>query len=299
VQEQACESFTWFGDVLTESGQYSQTIANAAGCDSTITLNLTILESTSSTLQEQACESFTWFGDVLTESGQYSQTIVNAAGCDSTITLNLTILQPSSSIVQEQACESFTWFGDVLTESGQYSQTIANAVGCDSTITLQLLIIDTPDFEITVEDDILISNQMGDVFQWLDCTNNFTAIEGANQNSFSPLQSGEYTLQIEINGCLSTAACVSFIVDNTDELAKSDFTVYPNPSETGLFSISADKPIAQIKVLDTSGRSVPIDVIKLQKTEARITQQLSPGYYILRVLLEDGTQLSKTINVIR
>lgn len=42
VTTAACEKFVLNGQLFTESGTYSQTILNGTGCDSTITLNLTI-----------------------------------------------------------------------------------------------------------------------------------------------------------------------------------------------------------------------------------------------------------------
>jgi hypothetical protein len=42
LNETACNSFTLNGQTFTQSGTYLQVIANNAGCDSTITLNLTI-----------------------------------------------------------------------------------------------------------------------------------------------------------------------------------------------------------------------------------------------------------------
>ena len=68
-------------------------IPNAAGCDSVITLDLTINYSTSATDAITACGSYTWIdGNVYTSSNNTAMyTIPNAVGCDSVITLDLTI----------------------------------------------------------------------------------------------------------------------------------------------------------------------------------------------------------------
>ena len=67
-------------------------------CDSTITLNLTINQPTSSTLTQTACGSYTLNGQTYTISGIYTQVISNAANCDSTITLNLTINNVNTTV---------------------------------------------------------------------------------------------------------------------------------------------------------------------------------------------------------
>ena len=89
----ACDSHTWIdGNTYTLSNNSATyTLQNSSGCDSTITLNLTINQSTSSELTETAIDSYTLNGITYDSSGIYIQTTTNSAGCDSTITLDLTI----------------------------------------------------------------------------------------------------------------------------------------------------------------------------------------------------------------
>jgi len=88
-----CDSYTWidgitYTDINTTA---TQVLTTSQGCDSTITLNLTLNESTSSVLSEIAEEAFLLNGVGYDSSGTYTQVIENAMGCDSTITLNLII----------------------------------------------------------------------------------------------------------------------------------------------------------------------------------------------------------------
>ncbi len=99
--------------LLKESGTYYDTIPNAAGCDSLITLNLTVLESSLTTLYETACSEYHFNGRLLKTSGTYFDKIPNVAGCDSIVVLFLTILKPSSSILAVTACNEFQ-FGERL-----------------------------------------------------------------------------------------------------------------------------------------------------------------------------------------
>jgi hypothetical protein len=92
----ACDSYTWpiNNQTYTTSGQYIDTIPNTAGCDSIVTLNLTILNSNTGTDVQTACDSYTWLdGNTYSSSTNTPTfTIPNAAGCDSIITLDLTII---------------------------------------------------------------------------------------------------------------------------------------------------------------------------------------------------------------
>jgi len=91
--QSACDSYTWIdGVTYTESNSSAtQLFTTTNGCDSTITLSLTLNNSSTSELFETALDSYTLNGTTYNSSGVYTQIITNEAGCDSTITLNLTI----------------------------------------------------------------------------------------------------------------------------------------------------------------------------------------------------------------
>ena len=71
---------------------------NAAGCDSIITLHLTINQPSIVNVEDSSINDYTWEvnGETYHESGVYSHTIYGGAenGCDSTIILTLTIKEP-------------------------------------------------------------------------------------------------------------------------------------------------------------------------------------------------------------
>src|SRR5690606_3464888 len=75
-------------------------LPNANGCDSVVTLNLTILQSSASTDVVSVCQSYTWIDGVTYESSNNSATHIlpNAAGCDSVITLDLTLTTIDRSV---------------------------------------------------------------------------------------------------------------------------------------------------------------------------------------------------------
>jgi hypothetical protein len=68
-------------------------LTNAAGCDSTVTLNLTINNATTSIDVQTACDSYSWIdGNTYTSNNNTAtHTVTNTAGCDSVVTLNLTV----------------------------------------------------------------------------------------------------------------------------------------------------------------------------------------------------------------
>jgi len=90
-----CDSLVWIDGNTYFSDNDSATfvLPNGVGCDSTITLNLTVNSSSASTQSDSACFSYTWAqnNQTYTTSGSYIDVVTNDAGCDSTITLDLEI----------------------------------------------------------------------------------------------------------------------------------------------------------------------------------------------------------------
>lgn len=76
-----------------QTSAYVLTGADTLGCVGVDTVVVTVLETSSSTMNETALDSYTWLvnGQTYTQSGTYVDTLMNAAGCDSVVTLNLTM----------------------------------------------------------------------------------------------------------------------------------------------------------------------------------------------------------------
>ena len=151
----ACDSLvSSTGEVWNTSGVYQDVIPNEAGCDSNMTINLTIINSSSSEITVTACDSYSLPGgtQTWTESGIYQDTLLNAVGCDSIVTVNLTInISPSLEITAE-ACDSYTspTGTQIWTESGIYQEIVPLPGECDSIITVNLTINHSDTVEVEV-----------------------------------------------------------------------------------------------------------------------------------------------------
>ena len=147
----ACGSYLWFGDTLTLSGVYPHTLTNAAGCDSVVTLNLTVNSATDTTINVTVVENNLPYGindSTYTEAGTYTQLLTNAAGCDSILTLHLTVYPNETEEVDSTVCESelpITWNGVTFSGAGTDSVLLAGAAstGADSTVVMTLTVIPT------------------------------------------------------------------------------------------------------------------------------------------------------------
>lgn len=88
-------TYSWGDSVYTTVGTKTQTFTTAAGCDSTVTINLALSGQASKEYTWVACEELIWKGDTLTTSGTYNVTDTSNSQCDSLLTLNLTINAPT------------------------------------------------------------------------------------------------------------------------------------------------------------------------------------------------------------
>ncbi len=83
----ACDNYTSpSGQLWTNSGTYIDTIANNNGCDSIITIALTVNQVYTATQNVNALDTYTWLvnGQTYTQSGTYTEIDTTLAGCDST-----------------------------------------------------------------------------------------------------------------------------------------------------------------------------------------------------------------------
>lgn len=96
----ACESFNWYGEDLTQSGDYPHLFVNgnAAGCDSTVILHLTINHGTHNSTDTTVCDSYEWHDSTYTESGTYVFEYINETDCPSADTLHLTVVTINTEI---------------------------------------------------------------------------------------------------------------------------------------------------------------------------------------------------------
>ncbi|WP_167616124.1 gliding motility-associated C-terminal domain-containing protein [Maribellus sediminis] len=138
--------FEWGSNFYDTPGTYYDTLTNAAGCDSIMTLNLEILYGTTSDSHDSICETeapYIWNGQSYDTTGTYYVVLENAAGGDSTAYLHLTVWETTYGTLDTAICEPdlpFVYLGKTYGTAGVYTDTLngANANGCDSILTITL-----------------------------------------------------------------------------------------------------------------------------------------------------------------
>lgn len=140
----AGDSYDFGTQTLTSTGDYIETFSTIDGCDSTVTLSLTVVSSYNENISATICngETYTLGTQTLTLEGNYSELFTSSSGCDSTVNLDLTVLPVPTFAFSENACESYTTPSGLYTysTSGIYNDTLTAANGCDSILTITLTI---------------------------------------------------------------------------------------------------------------------------------------------------------------
>ncbi len=127
------DSYLWRGKMLTESGDYVDTITTALGCDSICTLHLTLSEDFEH--QETVVITadklpYTWHEDTYTSAGEFTQHHQNIFGCDSDYVLHLIISPKPYREENRQICdgEVCSWRDNNYTIQDSYSVETADSI---------------------------------------------------------------------------------------------------------------------------------------------------------------------------
>jgi len=197
INETVCNDqfpYAWNGLTFNGPGTQSVTLTNASGCDSVVTLDLAVSQSSSSTVDIDACGSFfAPNGQTYTESGSFTYTIPNANGCDSVISVNLTVSPTptaafsSSPALLEFGMTEIQMIDQSVGQISSWNWTYTTESGAIQTSTLQNPVFSIP-FNTSGNQtfQLVVSNDQG-------CTNEVTSILNIIEdaalyipNTFSP-----------------------------------------------------------------------------------------------------------------
>ena len=315
-----CDLFAWHDSTytLTPAEAPAYLYLTPDGCDSTVTLHLTVRHSNTGVETATACDQYEWQGTVYTKSDTLDQrTLTNIEGCDSVVTLNLTVNYHHDTAYNDQADVRYEWLGEVFTENGVYVRTIETYQGCDSTITLTLAIAP---YETPIPD---IYHLMGAMLMINHFPEGFDSVgyiyyrwyrdgelvkEGLDADSYDEggvLLDGCYYLEISTDAnhkywAKSNELCFNKGVGIADVETVS-LAIAPNPVAKGsrvsvIVSGVADLQGAILTIYDAQGRQVFNSEMRSSKFEIQ-DSKFSSGIYTVRVALRDGRIATKRLVV--
>ncbi|MBQ3733074.1 MAG: fibronectin type III domain-containing protein, partial [Bacteroidales bacterium] len=227
----ACESYNWEGEIYTVSGNHTRTFTTPSGCDSVVTLHLTINNPTHTAVTESACGSFIWNGTEHTTSGDYTFSHQDDNGCTQVDTLHLTINNPVHTAVTESACGSFNWNGTEYTTTGEYTYSHQDANGCTQVDTLHLTINNPVHTAVT-------ESACGSyIWNGTDytTTGDYT-YSHLDDNGCTQVDTLHLTINNPVHTAVTESACGNYIWNGTDYTTTGDYT-YSHLDDNGCTQI--------------------------------------------------------------
>ncbi len=121
------------------------TVANAAGCDSTVSYSLHVWYNVQESHDTVVCDNvwpLVWYGYRFTGGENTTRHLTTSHGADSTLYLSVAAMPVYNEQIDTHTCEhiGFTYREDLLTRSGSYRYNLTSMHGCDSIVNVNLTV---------------------------------------------------------------------------------------------------------------------------------------------------------------
>lgn len=171
---------------------------------------------------------------------------------------------------------------------GQFGCTVTCEQEMTQTITIAPVNVDNT---TTLNANQISSNQTGANYRWLDCNNSYVVISGETAQTFAPTANGSYAVEISLNGCTDTSACVNITSVGINNINTTNMSISPNPVKDYLF-INGNEQVIKATIYTINGCLVQT----LNTLDNKINvSNLSQGMYILMVQTDKGITQNKFI----
>jgi hypothetical protein len=210
--------------------------------------------------------------------------------------LKLNACSPNATTDVINSCISYTWINGTTyyEDNNSATVTLTNMLGCDSVVTLDLTINEV-DITTTATGGVLSSNAMGASYQWLDCNDAYSEIAGATNQSYTPIDDGDYAVKVTNGSCTDTSACIAVDgVGLTDNNNLSQIHLYPNPNN-GLFNINLGQVQATLIQISSANGTINYSNSTNLTGIHQIALNISAGLYFVDVWTESGTYQMKFV----
>lgn len=187
-------------------------------------------------------------------------TVCSSCSMEMTQIITVNVGQTNTSTISPTACGSYTSpSGDsTWTMSGTYMDTIPNVSGCDSVMTINLT-VNSVDTSTSTSGFVITSNEAstGTTYRWLDCNNNNAVIVGQTNANYTVTANGDYAVEVTVNGCTDTSACVNVVVTSIVGFNQSNVAIYPNPMNNQFtIELGSQTNNTQINIISIEGKTV-------------------------------------------
>ncbi|MFN2430115.1 MAG: hypothetical protein ABR574_08880, partial [Cryomorphaceae bacterium] len=217
ITDQFCDGDTYTlpdNSTVTTAGVYIFAYQTAGGCDSLVTIELSVNPTYAFTIDAEICDNQSYTlpdGTEVEDAGTYVNSFQTVNGCDSIYTLNLDVNPPVNIPIDVSICTGAIYElpdGSEVDEPGTYNVLMSGgAAACDTLFVVEIQ--EYPEIDAAIDELTNIScfgEIDGGVTLDLPGTSapyTFTWSDGQDHGaSASGLEAGDYSVQIsDVNGC--------------------------------------------------------------------------------------------------
>lgn len=195
------------------------------------------------------------------------------------------------------ACDSLVWIdGNTYFQNNDtalvvYTNGAVN--GCDSVVRLFLeMNIDTT---LSLNGNILSSNESYGYYQWFNVGVGNPVIIGATSRTYQATSNGTYAVEISQGTCVRQSQPMTISTIGFEDLGLGQLMLYPNPS-SGHFKIKLEKnaEIDELKIFDLTGSEYNVSY-KKNGLELDVELRAEPGIYFVKIESERGNAVAKIL----
>ncbi len=175
---------------------------------------------------------------------------------------------------------------NLLSTTSFYAETEDNSCASATRTKVVANIKALPLNTVTVSNEVLSSEETttGVAYQWLDCDDNFSDISGETSQNYTATVSGNYAVEVDLDGCVDTSNCEMVTISTNLEEYEFDksLTLFPNPTTDALNIINNNEGQFDVIVRDLSGREV-MNVYAQENNTSLDLSILKSGLYMIEV----------------
>ncbi|MBR1630836.1 MAG: choice-of-anchor J domain-containing protein, partial [Paludibacteraceae bacterium] len=270
--------YRWNSHALYTAGTYVDTLTSSAGCDSIVTLHLSLTSGYVVERHVDLCHGkiLRYDDQVISSDGTYHVHSMSDDGCDTLLTLHVTTLPDMRTTHRAAICQgqTYSWDNDrfhALSRAGTYAVNLQSTQGCDSTITLRLLVV-TPSGDL--KDTITTADLPYTI-------NDYTLLN-------AQADAGDYTLHVYTDcGRQTLLLHVDQKTSVSGPTASQRISISPNPVHAGQnVQITTDNIIAPhpvIYIYTSDGRLTEQHAMSTSDGQTTFTAPQASGLYLIRI----------------
>lgn len=302
-------SITVNNQTYDSTGTYTQQYA----CDSLINIDLDVITIDTS-ITKNGCKltandsgkTYQWYdcSDNFTimpndtnktfmpgSSGNYA-VVISDSMCSDTSLCHHVNYNPQIINYQHTICEreSITINNFTYDTAGNYTQNY----GCDSIVNVDIDMIKI-DTSITQNGTTLTANDSGLIYQWVNCSNNYSPVTGATNQSFTPSKDGQYAVIITDSICSDTSSCYNVQGTEIQQASSGSIKIYPNPAEQKVtMEIPTNHSIRNISITDIKGRTI-LEKENIHSTVNFNISEMQKGIYLIHIKGDNKILIRKLV----